>query len=308
MERPKETKKRGESPVNKKNKQGKKLHNRNLWMCVGMLTITVIITAALVSTYLFNLSTQNVSAISLYKGLLKNETTSKITQPKAESKVLKLKGTQAKKQGFKVQDKEQVWTTNTKVELFKLSYNNKDGKITVKSANKEKVIAPGTEGSYRFSVKNTGTKTAKYKIWTETGTNTNVTKIPITISIAGKDKLSEQKSIKPGESIGYTIRWEWPFEQGDDGLDTLLGNLKLGSQNQEVKYDLTIHTIATDAGPQSTDEDNDNNKRILFSHSGRTADNADILLWSSIAAMSVIAIGVIIILCRRRKEDEEKRI
>lgn len=272
-----------------------------------MLTVMVAVTLTLVATYLFGFSAKDIHAISLYKGLLKDKTTSATSQLKTTSKVTKLKGTKAKQQDFKVSDKEKVWKTDTKIQLFKLSYKNKDGKITVQSANKDKVVAPGTEGSYTFSIKNTGTKTAKYKVWTEADNNANVSKIPIKINIEGKEKLSQERSIKPGESIGYTIHWEWPFEQGDDKLDTDLANLKLGDQKQEVEYELTIHTLATDAGKQSTDTNDqkkDNNKKFtLISHSGKTGDQANILLWSIIAAMSVIAIGVIII-CKRRKENE----
>lgn len=294
--------------MNKQKRKEQKLHNNHrLWLGVGMLTVMVAVTLTLVATYLFGFSTKDIQAISLYKGLLKDKTTSTTSQLKTTSKVTKLKGTEAKQQDFKVSDKEKVWKTDTKIQLFKLSYKNKDGKITVQSANNDKVVAPGTEGSYTFSIKNTGTKTAKYKVWTEADNNANVSKIPIKINIEGKEKLSQERSIKPGESIGYTIHWEWPFEQGDDKLDTDLANLELGDQKQEVEYELTIHTLATDAGKQSTDTNNqkkDNNKKFtLISQSGKTGDQANILLWSIIAAMSVIAIGVIII-CKRRKENE----
>lgn len=295
------TRKKGEKPVKKQQRKNKKLHNHRLWLGVGMLAVMVVITMTLVGTYLFGLSAQNVSAISLYKGLLNDKTTSKTSQTKAESKVTILKGKKAKQEGFKVSDKENLWKTNTKIELFKLSYKNKEGKITVKSADQDKVVAPGTEGNYKFSIKNTGSKTARYKVWSEAEMSSNVSKLPIKLNINGKEKLSEQKSMEPGESIEYTIHWEWPFEQGNDEYDTSLGNLGLGNQNQEVEYSLTIHTIATDPGTQSTD---DNNKRILFAHSGRTGDKASILLWSSIAAMSVIAIGVIILLWKRKEENE----
>ena len=55
--------------------------------------------------------------------------------------------------GFMVIDENDViWGTETEVEIFKVSYEDGEGNITVKSDNGEKVVAPGTENSYTFKL------------------------------------------------------------------------------------------------------------------------------------------------------------
>lgn len=42
-------------------------------------------------------------------------------------------------------------------------------------AGNDKVIAPGTDGSYTFDLKNTSSQSADYKIWVETTVSSNTT-------------------------------------------------------------------------------------------------------------------------------------
>ena len=46
-------------------------------------------------------------------------------------------------------------------------------------AGNDKVIAPGTDGSYTFDLKNTSSQSADYKIWVETTVSSNTTDMPL---------------------------------------------------------------------------------------------------------------------------------
>lgn len=151
--------------------------------------------------------------------------------------------------------------TQTLVELFKASYSAPDGTLTVVSSGDEKLIAPGTGGSYSFGLRNTGEAAADYKIWLESLISMENTSLPLEVRLYGRqgwiiggedswepeEKLNSvavTQCLSPGKSDEYTLYWRWPFEQGKDEEDTFLGNLSVG---QELRYSLTIHTYATTA-------------------------------------------------------------
>ena len=54
--------------------------------------------------------------------------------------------------GFQVEDENTVWEGQTDVEIFRVSYENGEGQITVQSGKGDKVIAPGTENEYTFTL------------------------------------------------------------------------------------------------------------------------------------------------------------
>lgn len=69
-----------------------------------------------------------------------------------------------KNPGFEASDDQTVWSTDTRVEIFHISYVNGEQVVTVNSDNGEKVIAPGTENSYTFKLKNTGNVALDYTV------------------------------------------------------------------------------------------------------------------------------------------------
>ena len=85
--------------------------------------------------------------------------------------------------GFEVSDDNTVWTTNTQVEIFKLSYENGEANITVQSSDGEKVFAPGTENSYTFKLKNTGNVALDYTVDIDAYFTPGETVIPITARV-----------------------------------------------------------------------------------------------------------------------------
>ena len=57
-----------------------------------------------------------------------------------------------------------VWEKHTNVDIFKTSYKNGNGEFTVVSNNGDKVFAPGTATSYKFTAQNSGNMAVDYTI------------------------------------------------------------------------------------------------------------------------------------------------
>jgi len=134
--------------------------------------------------------------------------------------------------GVQVYDNsKKTWSTETQVDLFRDSYGD-----SVQSADKQKVIAPGTSNFYDFTVDNNSKMSLQYKIALEVKTEPDGA-IPLEWRlVAGdgtagnwqsygqKSELLKGKKLSAGQQDQYKIEWRWQFEQGRDGDDTALGD------------------------------------------------------------------------------------
>ena len=161
--------------------------------------------------------------------------------------------------GFQVSDDKTVWATETEVEIFRISYENGNQIVTVQGSNGDSVIAPGTENSYTFKLKNTGNVNMKYTVEVDAYFTPADIPLPIQTSlvrhdskwiVGDQDTLAEvpaldaaedSYTLKPGNFSAYTLYWQWPFEQGDDAYDTYLGNL---ATEQDLIFTIVIRTRA----------------------------------------------------------------
>lgn len=197
-----------------------------------------------------------------------------------------------KNPGFEASDDNTVWSTNTQVEIFRISYVNGEQVITVNSDDGEKVIAPGTENSYTFKLKNTGDVTLDYTVEMDAYFTPADIEIPITGRlnrydgkwvVGGKDEYAKVPELDTAEDNGtlgagkytyYTLDWMWPFESGNDELDTKLGNLAV---EQDLTLTIVIKTTATESNSP-------------YDNSGitppQTGDNSNIALWTILAVSS----------------------
>lgn len=160
---------------------------------------------------------------------------------------------------FTVSDDNTVWGTNTRVEIFKTEYENGSANITVASSNGDKVIAPGTENSYTFKLKNTHTVAMDYTVTVNAYCTPAEIELPVVCRLSRSDDAkwisgdesswetveefdgASDAAILSGESyVTYTLDWQWPFE-GDDGYDTMLGNL---AAEQDLTLTIEINTSA----------------------------------------------------------------
>ena len=184
--------------------------------------------------------------------------------------------------GFSVYDKDVVWSTHTDVEIFKIAYdNNGDLVYTVNSFNnKDKVIAPGTENTYWFTLKNDNSIALDYKLYVDAYFQNTDYIIPVeakmfdytgTYLCGSADEWRPVLELDPIETTGvlgagkiadYTLQWQWPFERTDgDGLDandefdTMLGNLAADGESLELH--IIIYTEAEcDEEPDTTGGEN----------------------------------------------------
>lgn len=316
--------------------QAEKLKNRSrtAWLSAGILFVLVLATAAVVGTCLHAYTHQSDCAISLYEGEIAVKKRTAIHNAAAagtsdsavtESRAAAYTGSEARTQmqpaalstgDTGMADSEQVWTTETSVALFQTSYANADGEVTVRSGGSDKVIAPGTEGSYTFELQNTG-GAADYKIWVEAYESVGSENIPLQARMSGEDGwllggkdswlpaselngISEERHLDAGKNADYTIYWQWPFEREADGTDTDLGNLSVG---QNLTYTVTIYTLTSGYGEAGgTNADENQNPIIRVLHAVRTGDAAPVLLW---IVVLLAAAGVIIFLLLRRKKEEK---
>lgn len=286
------------------------------------------VSVAVAGACIYNYVHCSACEISLYKGQIKNQKAGRAKQAEQQrailtSKAAKYSGTKAKQQSqknaFDVQDADQIWETETAIELFKSQYTNKGGKITVKSADGKHVIAPGTEGQYTFDIKNTSETPANYKIWVEAKLSSNIEGVPLQTRMSGQDGwllgsknnwkqavsldgVTTKENIGAGKTAEYTIYWQWPFEQGDDKADTDLAN---ASVNQEMSYTVTIHTMAaasTDAAPNNNQQDQ--KKRTYLVQAVKAGDTAQILRWAVILGVSA---GILLILLLKKRKNKEEQ-
>lgn len=315
-------------PANK-NQTKQKSNNHTIWLLTSFLTVLVIASAAVLGMCLYVYANPSDSKIDLYKGeeaeqsnqIIKRKT---INQNKSSSH--KYTGNeakqQAKKQGLYVKDNTQVWTTDTEIDLFKVSYKNNKGEITVKSASKDKVIAPGTNGSYTFDLKNTSKKSVDYKIWVETSITSNIKEIPLQTRMFGAkgwllgsknnwkdadklDGITTTETLGSGKTAQYKIYWQWPFEQGKDAEDTNLGNI---SANEKITYKVVIHTLT--AATTNTDNPKTNTptnkKPVSVIQAIKTGDTAQIMKWAILLGFSAGIILILIFWKRKKEENKEQ--
>lgn len=226
---------------------------------------------------------------------------------------------EAQKSAFDVEDKDQIWKTETAIELFNSEYTNANGAVTVKSADGRKVIAPGTEGSYTFSLKNTSTAAADYKIWVEAKLSSNMTGVPIETRMSGYhgwmlgdkenwkaaadlDGVSTEETIGAGQSAEYTIYWKWPFEQGKDERDTGLGD---SAVNQEMTYTVTIYTLTATAAPVAGEGTTASGKpQNSLLQKVTTGDTTQILIW---IILLMISAGLVAWLLWKKRRQGSSR-
>ncbi|MBQ2739393.1 MAG: S-layer homology domain-containing protein [Oscillibacter sp.] len=170
--------------------------------------------------------------------------------------------------GYDIEDEYgALWGTDTRVEIFKATYTNGAQEVSVAGRNNEKVIAPGTENTYTFAVKNKLNALMDYKVVVEayvTGLDGTGKTIPVEARLKGRNwLLGSGEEFRPVEELSgveesailmshghciYTLEWRWPFEHdlnGDgniddgDALDTWLA-----SQQQDISLTIGITVLS----------------------------------------------------------------
>lgn len=207
-----------------------------------------------------------------------------------------------------IYDDKQVWTTKTQIDLFKISYENGGQEVTVLSEDGDKVIAPGTENTYTFRLKNTGNVAMNYSIHLEAYYSDNTEHIPVEFRMKGyygrwivgsadgyspvmdMNGAKEHATLDPGNYAIYNLQWQWPFETGGDEYDTYLGNLAAESE-EDVTLTVVIRTFASAVDGSDIPE---------------TGDETDLTGLVMLTLCAAVGIVIVVILFKRSRRNEEQ--
>lgn len=209
-----------------------------------------------------------------------------------------------------VEDKKQVWQSSTSVDIFRKYYEGArsagmEGKITVENdgSDDKKLIAPGTENTYTFWVKNPGDTVINYRVFFHE--ESDGYKIPIQVRLKcgntyvfGTDDSWEEigllnsfehaSQLAPKNYASYTLEWRWPYRT-DSSFDTFLGNK---ATKKDIEQMILICTYGESDGTEST--------RLL---GVQTGDDTNIWLWVLLALLGAAAAAC---MARRMARDRRK--
>lgn len=292
-------------------KKSNKRKSSAVWLVVLILFICVAATTMAFLSRLDNFLLDDSGAISLM-GDSDKDNQSSATQSGSENAGSNSQQGNKKptNPGFEASDDNTVWSTNTKVEIFRISYENGEKVVTVQSDGGDKVIAPGTENSYVFKLKNTGDVALDYTVEIDAFCTPQGTEIPIEsrvnrydgkwvagsgeqyADVAQLDKAEDNATLGAGRYTYYTLDWLWEFESGNDERDTALGNL---ATEQDLLFTIVIKTTATESA-------NPNDQSGISAP--QMGDNTHFTLLVTLAICSFVVMISLIIYERREKRRE----
>lgn len=212
--------------------------------------------------------------------------------------------------GFQVTDRDTVWSGETPIEIFRITYENGEGQVTVNSSNGDKLLAPGTENTYAFALENTGNVPLRYTMEMEAWFSHEEYRIPVyarltdhqgnylvgteenAADVLELNSVSREGTIGAGYIMPFSLHWEWPFEL-DDEYDTMLGNMAV---DEDITLTIVIRTTAAYDGSIDPDDPG--------GIPPKTGDDSQLLLYGGLMAASLV--GIVLLLIPGKKEREEQ--
>ena len=163
-----------------------------------------------------------------------------------------------------VGDEEGKWQSGKNVNIFKANYVNGEGETTVVSQDGTKLIAPGTQSTYKFTMYNNGNMAVVYEIDLDFELKIgdkiqNEVVFPLKARLSTENgyyligdetewvnvadaTLSKHVSVLGARSYEtFVLELLWEFDGGNDALDTMYGD---ASAEKGVKLTLGINTYA----------------------------------------------------------------
>ena len=292
-----------------------KKNNKRVWMLALVLFICVATTTIAVVNIFNSFRLDSSGAIDVFvEGNVVEVEEQKVASVNnnkpsnsglTESEIDEIVNNMASHPGFQVSDDKGIWSKNTEIEIFKVAYVNDEQVVTVKSDNNDKLIAPGTENSYTFKLKNTGDVSMDYVLTVDAYVSDGEIVLPIDnrlsrydgkwivgsgssfVDIPALNEATDAQTLAAGRYTYYTLDWLWPFE-GDDQVDTLLGNMAV---SEDITYTVEFKVVAT--------EGDDGGGGII--DSGDSNSSAG---WLLLAGLS-FSLMFFLLLYRRDEEEEE---
>ena len=174
-----------------KRKSGISTYNRVLWVTVLTLFVSVCCTTYVWADLIEGYSLDDSNAIALTPVNLNEEQVMNVeilpetvelsaeeSSRRAVARYQKMNQERLVNFGFEASDENTVWSMNTQVDIFKVSYDE-TGEVTVLGDGIDKLIAPGTENSYVFKLKNTGNTPLTYEVSVEAYFSPDGISIPV---------------------------------------------------------------------------------------------------------------------------------
>ena len=213
---------------------------------------------------------------------------------------------------------DKVWENTARADIFRCFYDNEQGKITViaDGEGEDRVIAPGTSNDYKFTIQNTTAFPLDYDMYVEAEVIGTEHEIPLRVSlradnsgyIAGSENsgsIKDLDGVRDSSVLGggrcnyYTLSWDWPFEQGKDEYDTMLGDL---SVKDTITVRVRFKTIARlDADPE------DPRKRDAGDKPKTGDDSPYMFLCVMMSAALAVAVFFFLVGGKRTRDDEEDK-
>ena len=287
--------------------------NNNALFAVIASALCVVLTASLLTSRLINYSpTPNYQYIPLTVSSGSTHVTTMAQAPQQTPRVVLLAETETAPTPPATEEatppQETTWLSITDLELFRLSYENGEGVITVHSTDGDNVVAPGTSHTFHFALQNTSEFGLDYDIeieayFTMDGGDKN---IPIDVrlwdytgnyligsaqefeDLSDINTASGQGSISANYIAPYSIEWQWPFE-GNDELDTFLGNYFM-KEDAQVSLVIEVRVIAEQGGEGGVPP---------------TGDNSNIMVYAIAMVGSFIGFLVVLLMSQRKREENE---
>lgn len=249
-------------------------HNKWIWLSVLILVISLSVTTFLLAEWWLNFLPDDSGAIDLVPGL-------------------------------EVSDDQAYWATRTQLDIFRISYEDGQHKITVLSSDGTKVIAPGTSNSYTFKLKNNGVVPMDYRLALDAYVTPGDVSIPILArlrrhdshwvlgdaehgeGIPALDATGDSATLGIGKFVCYTLDWRWPFESGDDAYDTFLGNIP---KDEPVTFTIVISTSARASYTSDCDIG------ILAPHT----NYFHLGFWLTLSAAALLTLVILVLVDKRR--------
>lgn len=200
--------------------------------------------------------------------------------------------------------------------LFRVSYSNDTGKVTVLSSEGDKVIAPGTIRYYNFSLLNTKDVSLDYELHVTVTIEGTDYVIPVVARLKGPDKwvsgkgaafvpvldlndLRERGVLAGGNRADYRFTWKWPFKEGEeaDEFDTMLGNLAMEG-DLILRIRISIYAW--------TDEIPD--KPGGYDPSPGTGESFNVTFWVTLMVLSLFAFVAVLARDKRRQTPVQEAL
>ncbi|MBQ8934951.1 MAG: hypothetical protein IJ049_00905 [Oscillospiraceae bacterium] len=230
------------------------------------------------------------------------------------------------------------WITASDLEIFRLSYDE-NGAVTVRSADgTDKVIAPGTENSCTFKLKNTANSTVDYTLLVTAQISDETVELPIKVrlnsysgawlvggdnswaEVEDLDGVTDAARLAKNNYATYTLEWQWPFESGSDDYDSFLGNLTDG-EDVALTINLEILTVEVEEPNNDSDQDNTkdtgNNSNTGKNNTGKnntgknngssgvkTGDESKLVIYIVVFAAAAVILVSVLFIRKRRKSRE----